>query len=120
MVARNAFTQLHFSLALLALCTILMTVAFILPLVQVLTLEPVGIATLLLMMLCYTPTLRYYDIQPLWGCLLPLSGILYLGMTWSSAHRHLYRKGASWKGRSYMMKTGNRCNFQQPGCQKEK
>lgn len=111
MVARNAFTQLRFSLVLLALCTLLMTIAFLLPLGQVLTLEPVGIATLVLMILCYLPTLRYYGIHALWGCLLPVSGILYLGMTWSSARRHLYRKGATWKGRRYIMNAGDRCNF---------
>lgn len=110
MVARNAFTQLRYSLVLLALCTFLMMVAFLLPLVTVLSLQPAGIATLVLMMLCYLPTLKYYGIHPLWGCLLPVTGILYLGMTWSSACRHLYRKGSTWKGRSYIRNAGDHCN----------
>jgi len=112
MVARSAFTQLRYSWVLLVLCTLLMTVAFLLPLIQVLTLKPAGIATLVLMMLCYLPTLRYYGIHPRWGCLLPVTGILYLGMTWASACRHLYRKGSTWKGRNYIINAGDHCNFQ--------
>lgn len=112
MVARSAFTQLHYSWVLLVLCTLLMTVAFLLPLVMVLTLAPAGIATMVLMIFCYLPTLRYYGIHPLWGCLLPVTGILYLGMTWSSACRHLYQKGPTWKGRSYNINAGDHCNFQ--------
>jgi hopene-associated glycosyltransferase HpnB len=112
MVARSAFTQLRYSCVLLMLCTLLMAVAFLLPLLTVLALEPVGIATLVLMVLSYLPTLKYYGIQPLWGCLLPVTGVLYLGMTWSSACRHLYRKGTTWKGRRYNMNAGDHCNFQ--------
>jgi len=32
------------------------------------------------------------------------------GMTWTSACRHLYRKGSTWKGRSYIRNAGDHCN----------
>ena len=112
MVARSAYAQLHYSLALLFLCTALMTAAFLLPLAAALFLEPVAIATVSLMYLCYLPTLRYYGIHPLWGCLMPVIGMFYLFMTWSSAWRHLGMRGTLWKGRSYAMTAGKDCNFQ--------
>ena len=111
MVARSAFTQLRYSWALLLLCTGLMTITFLLPLVAMLFPAPAGWATLSLMFLCYLPTLRYYGIHPLWGCLLPVTGMLYLFMTWTSAWRHLCRHGASWKDRSYPIDGGKDCNF---------
>ena len=112
MVARSAYTQLHYSLALLFLCTALMTAAFLLPLAAALFLGPVAIATVSLMYLCYLPTLRYYGIHPLWGCLMPVIGMFYLFMTWSSAWRHLGMRETLWKRRSYAKTAVKDCNFQ--------
>ena len=111
MVARSAYTQLRYSFVLLLICTALMAIMFLFPLTAVLSLEPPGLVAMFLMYLCYLPTLRYYGIQPLWGWLLPVAGILYLCMAWTSAWRHAYRRGAVWKGRSYSMTAGKNCNF---------
>jgi hypothetical protein len=102
MVARSAYTQLHYSPVLLGSCTVLMILAFLVPLFAALNLQLLGITALLLMMISYMPVLRYYDLNPLWCGLLPVAGILFLGMTWSSAFRYWHREGATWKGRSYI------------------
>ncbi|HKK15890.1 MAG TPA: glycosyltransferase [Gammaproteobacteria bacterium] len=107
MVARTAFTQLHYSWLLLLACSVLMTAAFILPLISLVAGEPwpalLAITTLLIMAVCYRPVIRYYELHPLWLLTLPLAGILYLCMTWSSAYRHMIKTGAHWKNRHYSM-----------------
>lgn len=58
-------------------------------------------ATLAIMIGTYLPILRYYRLAPGWALSLPLIGMLYLAMTWTSALRHLYGAGFRWKGRTY-------------------
>ncbi len=105
MVARTAFTQLHYSLLLLVLCTLLMCVAFLLPFIflyqpdtYTLTISAI---TLLLMFICYRPVQAYYNLPVYWLFCLPMAGILFLLMTWTSAFRHYFSTGASWKERNY-------------------
>ena len=103
MVARTAYTQLFYSPLLLLVCTLLMVAAFGLPvaaLFQTKTLL-VGLLILFIQVVCYLPTLRYYSMQPLYALCLPLIGVLYLVMTWSSAYRYYFARGANWKGRYY-------------------
>jgi len=105
MVARTAYTQLFYSPLLLLLCTLLMLAAFGLPVFALLqsqsTLFFSGLIILTLQVVCYLPTLRYYSMQPIYALFLPLIGVLYLVMTWSSAYRYYFAKGANWKGRYY-------------------
>ncbi|OGT79369.1 MAG: glycosyl transferase [Gammaproteobacteria bacterium RIFCSPLOWO2_02_FULL_61_13] len=104
MVARTAFTQLRHSALLLLFCTVIMLAAFVLPvsaLGQSGTTQIVGVVTLALMAMSYIPTLRYYDIPLIWSLTLPLAGVLYLLMTWTSAWRQWVGAGARWKERSY-------------------
>ncbi len=103
MVARTAYTQLLYSPLLLLLCTFLMIMAFGLPVVALLHNQSVifGLLILGLQVLCYLPTLRYYSMNPSYALVLPLIGVLYLVMTWSSAYRYYFAKGANWKGRYY-------------------
>jgi len=103
MVSRTAFTQLHYSVLLLLLCTLMMLAAFVLPVASLLTGKAltVSVACLLLMCLCYIPTLTYYRLNPCWALTLPVTGLLYLLMTWNSACRHWWGTGSFWKGRSY-------------------
>jgi hopene-associated glycosyltransferase HpnB len=105
MVARTAYTQLFYSPLLLLLCTLLMLAAFVLPVAALLQSQcPVfvtGLIILGLQVVCYLPTLRYYAINPIYTLVLPLIGVLYLVMTWSSAYRYYFAKGANWKGRYY-------------------
>ena len=105
MVARTAYTQLHHSRALLALCTGLMVLAFWAPLLVLPALPawPAVVAALGLaaMLLSYQPMLRFYRRSPAWALLLPFIGTLYLAMTWSSAIASWRGRGVNWKGRRY-------------------
>ncbi len=105
MVARSAFTQLRYSSLLLLTVTVIFVFAYWLPLAGLcLSPEPArgwAFAALLAMIVGYLPTLHYYRVSPYLALLLPLTGTLYLGMTWSSALRYWLGTRSSWKGRSY-------------------
>ena len=105
MVTRTAYTQLRHSIVLLFLCTLLMIFAFILPVTNLFFLNPIiitfSIVTLFLMGLSYLPTLKYYDMNPLWTITMPIIGLLYLLMTWGSAINHWRGTGSLWKERTY-------------------
>ena len=103
MVARTAYTQLFYSPLLLLVCTLLMLAAFGLPVAALFPTQTlfVGLLILAIQVICYLPTLRYYSMNPAYALFLPLIGTLYLVMTWSSAYRYYFAKGANWKGRYY-------------------
>jgi hopene-associated glycosyltransferase HpnB len=109
MVARTAFTQLHYSFVLLALCTATMLLGYFIPLIGVFMpsfrteVEVLSGMTLAMMMTSYFPTLRYYRLSWAWTISLPIVGLLFLAMTWSSAIRFLQGSRSSWKGRVYSM-----------------
>lgn len=109
MVARTAYTQLHYSpLLLLGTLVGMFLVYCVPPLAVVLGIaiaQPVvaliGIATWLLMARLYWPTLHFYDC-PIWMSLgLPAIATLYTFMTLDSARRHWQGRGGAWKGRVY-------------------
>ena len=108
MVARNAFTQLHHSVLLLVLCTVLMMTAFCLPVAGVLfpciMAKFISALALGAMILSYLPTLNFYGLSRNRAIALPLVGTLYLAMTWTSAIRFWKGEGVSWKGRYYTKK----------------
>jgi len=103
MVARTAYTQLHYSLFLLLLCTILMLSAYITPLIGLLlwpnSLFWMAFSALVIMFITYLPTLRYYHLSPLWALSMPFVGALFLGMTWTSAVRYWSGERMRWRGR---------------------
>lgn len=105
MVTRTAFTQLQFSVGLLLLCTVLMISAFLLPLISLslfgTTAGNLALISFFLMFFSYLPTVNYYQLHPLWVLGLPISGCLYLLMTWHSAWRYWGGVRASWKDRDY-------------------
>lgn len=105
MVARTAYTQLHYSVSLLLLCTAMMGLMFLLPPAALAAggaaARVLGGAALLAMWLSYAPTLRYYGLSAPWGLALPLVALLYLAMTWSSAWRYWRGERSRWKGRQY-------------------
>jgi hopene-associated glycosyltransferase HpnB len=106
MVARTAFTQLHYSLVLLFLCTLIMVSMFwFAPVSAVIFADTSsmisGILAWLAMFMVYAPTLRFYRCSPLWTLALPVIGTLYLLMTWTSAMRYWQGERAQWKNRSY-------------------
>ncbi|MGB7415047.1 MAG: glycosyltransferase [Thermosynechococcaceae cyanobacterium] len=109
MVARTAFTQLHYSVLLLMGSVVGMGLIYIAPIASlfyglvfsVKWVAILGAITWLLMTLAYLPTIRLYRLSPLWAFALPLIALLYTLMTLDSARRHWQGKGGAWKGRVY-------------------
>ena len=102
MVARSAFTQLHYSSAMLLLVTLIMLAVFVLPIAALFSHHPVwGLSAWLMMAVVYMPTLRYYELPLAWSLCMPLIGSLYLAMTWHSAVRYWRGTQSIWKGRRY-------------------
>ncbi len=105
MVARSAFTQLRYSTGALLVCSVVLVTAFWLPPAALLAGDGPGrmlaAAALAAMVASYVPTLRFYGLSPVWALALPLTGTLYLAMTWSSAWRYWRGERSQWKGRIY-------------------
>jgi hopene-associated glycosyltransferase HpnB len=105
MVARTAFTQLRYSAFALILCSVLMIASFLMPAIGLLlpsfTTKFISAVALSGMMLSYLPTLKFYKVSYWWALAMPLVGLVYLAMTWTSAFRYWLGKGSQWKGRAY-------------------
>jgi FlaA1/EpsC-like NDP-sugar epimerase len=105
MVARTAYTQLRYSKSLLIVCTLLLLVSYVVPFAALFntssTATTLGIVAIATMLGTYTPTIRYYELSPVWVFTLPLAAILFLAMTWTSAIRYSRGERSRWKNRSY-------------------
>jgi hopene-associated glycosyltransferase HpnB len=105
MVARTAYTQLGYSVFMLSITTLLMLLVFWVPIIGLFVpsnlTRYLALVGIVLMGVCYLPTVRYYRRSGLWVLSLPLIGLLYLLMTWSSALRYWRGKRSQWKGRVY-------------------
>jgi hopene-associated glycosyltransferase HpnB len=102
MIARTAFTQLHYSAWLLAGTLAGMAIIYLMPPVAALALGPRGLPAWLAwaaMCCAYAPMLRYYGRSPLWAPFLPLVALFYVGATFASAVRYWRGKGGQWKAR---------------------
>jgi hopene-associated glycosyltransferase HpnB len=106
MVARNAYTQLHYNPAFLAGTVAGLGALYLSPPLLAATglathrpaLATAGVAAWTAMTATYLPIVRYYGAPPASALALPFTAFLYAAMTVSSARRH--RKGTSaWKGR---------------------
>ena len=106
MVARTAFHQLHYATTLLLLLTGIMILMFCIPVAGVFFPSfgtwILSLLGLLFMVLGYIPTLKFYGLNWKWAFFMPLIGMLFLAMTWTSAIRYWRGKGAEWKGRAYL------------------
>jgi hypothetical protein len=103
MVARSAYAQLRYS-PLLLLGTVLgMALTYLAPPLLALFAEGLpqflGIAGWGLMALAFQPTLRFYNLSPLWGVVLPGIALLYMFYTIDSAFQYASGRGGRWKGR---------------------
>lgn len=106
MVARSAYTQLRHSPLLLLVCTVVFALAcglppLILVAVPVLAAKLIAAAALLFMAAGFLPTLAYYGMPRPLALAMPLIGLIYLAMTWSSAVDHWRGRRSLWKGRVY-------------------
>jgi hopene-associated glycosyltransferase HpnB len=116
MVARSAYTQLNYSLPLLAGTLLGLLLLYALPPVAAIAglaagiglpsaglagwAAGAGLAGWALMSLSYLPMLRVYRLSPLRAPGLPLIALLYAAMTADSARRHYAGYGAQWRGRT--------------------
>ena len=108
MVSRTAFVQLKYSGLNLFFTLIGMLIIYIIPVVSILfgivtkdlILLALGLIGWVTMFFAYIPTLTFYK-RPIWeASLLPISALLYSGMTIISAWRYTFGRAPRWKGRS--------------------
>ncbi len=104
LIARTAFTQLHYSSLELLGTLVSLALIFFLPVAFSLSGEPriwpAALAAWILMSLSIVPTLRFYRVSPLFAPLLSFAALFYAYATVLSAVRYWRGYGALWKGRS--------------------
>ena len=104
MIARTAFTQLHYSALLLVGTVLGLAVTYLAP--PLLALFAPGPAAWLglvawgAMAACFMPTVRLYRRHPAWAFALPAIAAFYATATIGSAVNYWRGKGGQWKGRS--------------------
>jgi hopene-associated glycosyltransferase HpnB len=104
LIARTAFTQLHYSFLLLVLALAGLFTTFLLP--WVLFFAYPGEAWLLvdtaiaLMVATFLVTVRLYNLSAAWALTLPFAAAFYGYATWLSAVRYWLGRGGQWKGRA--------------------
>ncbi len=104
MVARTAYTQLHYSPlyllgTIIGLC-LLFLVPTLFPIFGSYLVAEAGLAAWLIMTILYLPTIRLYELPPAWAFMLPAAAIIYMVATVDSARLYWQGKGGMWKGRS--------------------
>lgn len=109
LIARTAFTQLGYSVALLIGTLIGMLLTYVVPVVLTFGAQPaawrLSLLAWALMAFTYLPTVRFYRLSPLWAPLLPIAAAFYSYATWLSAVRYWLGRGGQWKGRAQAVRT---------------
>lgn len=109
MVKRTAYTQLGHSPFRLLLTVAGMLLLYVVPVMGLVAgiamhervLVAVSLATLGLIAMAYTGTVRAYRLPTRWTLTLPLAAAMYTAMTLDSALAHAQSRGGGWKGRTY-------------------
>jgi hopene-associated glycosyltransferase HpnB len=106
MVERTAYTQLNYSVPYLLICTAMMLIGFVIPSIGLMwhpwgSVNALSLFVLAVMTITYLPTLRFYGRSPAWALAMPVTGALFLLMTWTSAFRYWLGQRAQWRGRAY-------------------
>jgi hopene-associated glycosyltransferase HpnB len=103
MVVRSAYAQLSYSPLLLVFTVAAMLLVFATPFAAALfgvgTTRACGLAASALMAAAFQPTLKNYQVSPLWGFALPAIALLYTVYTIESARESSNGRGGLWKGR---------------------
>lgn len=104
LIARTAFTQLKYSAVVLLGTVVVMLLTYLVPVVLTFHVQPLvwrlSLIAWALMTLTYLPTVRFYQLSPLWAPLLPLAAAFYFYATCLSAVRYWMGRGGQWKGRA--------------------
>ncbi len=104
MIARTAFNQLGHSAALLLGAIVGMALVYILPLALLFTrdvrLIVLGLIAYGIMVITYSPMVRFYGLGIGWALTLPLSAMFYMAATVDSAIKFWRGRGGEWKGRA--------------------
>lgn len=104
MIARTAFTQLNYSLPLLAGTVLGMGLIYISPVALLFSGDRLAMglaaAAWFLMSALYAPMLRFYRLSAIYAPALPLVALFYTAATIESAIRHYTGSGGMWKGRA--------------------
>jgi hopene-associated glycosyltransferase HpnB len=103
MIARTAYTQLHYSPLYLLGCLLGLSLLFIVPVWAILSLKTsammLGLIIWYEIFVLYRPTIRFYGRSLAWAASLPLAALFYMLATIDSALRYYRGKGGNWKGR---------------------
>jgi hopene-associated glycosyltransferase HpnB len=103
MIARTAFTQLHYSILFLVMALAGLFVTFLLPWFSFLSGEDpawfLASTSICLMTVTFGVTVRFYSLPWPWALTLPVAAVYYACATFVSAVRYWLGRGGQWKGR---------------------
>jgi hypothetical protein len=104
MIARTAYTQLHYSPFLLAAALLGLAITYLAPIALLVAHQSntrlAALFSWFVMSLLFLPTVRFYRISTHWAASLPLAAAFYAYATVLSTIRYAKNQGAQWKGRS--------------------
>ena len=104
LIARTAFTQLHYSFFLLLGTLAGLLATYVLPLISFFSGEDPGwflaATAICLMTVSFGVTVRFYNLPFFWALTLPFAAIFYAYATALSAVRYWLGRGGQWKGRA--------------------
>ena len=108
MISRTAYEQLNFSPLYLCLSIFGMCIIYLYPMLVMFFFEKdqsrlflFNSLTILFLIISFRPTVRFYNLSIFYCLSLPLSSLIYIMMTITSAFNFHFRKGNIWKGRKY-------------------
>jgi hopene-associated glycosyltransferase HpnB len=104
MISRSAYAQLNYSPMLLAGTIAGLALIYLAPVLLALFSDGLtriaGLACWIAMAFLFQPTLRFYQVSPVYGLLLPLIAAIYMWFTCVSALAYARGRGGMWKGRA--------------------
>jgi hopene-associated glycosyltransferase HpnB len=104
MISRSAYAQLNYSAVLLAGTIAGLTLIYLAPVLLAMFSDGLtriaGLACWFAMAFLYQPTLRFYQLPPWYGLLLPTIAAIYMWFTCASALAYARGRGGMWKGRA--------------------
>jgi hopene-associated glycosyltransferase HpnB len=108
LIARTAFTQLHYSFFLLLATLVALFVTYGLPWISFFQGEDpswfLAATAICLMAVSFGVTVRFYNLSFFWALTLPIAALFYAYATCVSAVRYWFGRGAQWKGRSQALR----------------